>query len=114
MPLHYHTEYQLGRWGGHVCRTHQGIQAVLAILVDVGISLVFSIASLVFAATWLVIVSAAKLTRFMARVLFELVLAVVRFLAEVVQAPVRALKWVTRRATDQAAAKPAFSAFREV
>jgi hypothetical protein len=97
MAFYYHTEYSVGREGRRVCRTHNGFRAVLAILVDLSISMFFGVFSFAF---WLVrfcFRSVVHVTEFFVRVGWSFLVAIVRFLVAVLEAPVTALRAVLKR-----------------
>ncbi len=43
MVLQYHTEFTLGRRGRRICRTRHGITALVALVLDLALSLVFGV-----------------------------------------------------------------------
>lgn len=103
MAFHYHTEYSLGREGRRVIRTHSGFRAVLAIAIDLSISLFFAFFSFVF---WLVRVSFRSIVHvaeFFVRLGWSFLVATVRFLAAVLEAPVIALRAILKRMTPEVA-----------
>jgi hypothetical protein len=98
MALSYQTQYSLGRRGGRVCRTYHGVEAVIAIGVDLGLSLIFALVGFALRLAWYVVVTA------------------VRFAFELVQLPLKALRWTLGRYSYQPAptAKPAWAGANEL
>src|SRR5262249_15112719 len=97
MGLQYRTEYDLGRWGGHVRRSYGGLQAFLAIILDLLLSLVFGVIWFALSLVW------------------GLLLMTVRFVVEVLKAPLRAMRWTlgqVQRIDSQR--KPACAGFDDV
>ena len=97
MGLQYRTEYDLGRWGGHVRRSYGGLQALLAIVVDLFLSLVFGVLWFVLSLVW------------------GLLLVTTRFVVELLKVPVRAIRWTlgeVQRIDPQS--KPVYAGFDDV
>jgi|SRR4051812_8595816 len=94
MGWHYQTEYSLGRRGGRVCRTYSGIEAGVAILVDLFLSLVFALVGFAMRLSWYVAVTVFK------------------FVFELMQLPFKALRWTFGRYGYRPvpSAKPAWAA----
>ena len=96
MPLHYRTEYHLGRFGGHVARTYGGLQALLAIGIDLILSLVFGVIWFALSLSWGILV------------------VTYRFALELLRVPPRAIRWAFGRARTAPAAKPAWAGIDEL
>lgn len=85
----YHTQYRLGRRAGRVCRTYEGPQAVVAITIDLMLSLLFG------------------LIGFVVRLAWNISLAAVQFVVELLKLPVRTLRQIVHRSGYRPESKPA-------
>jgi hypothetical protein len=96
MALRYRTEYHLGRFGGRVSRTYGGLQALLAIGIDLALSLVFGVIWFALSLAWGILVVTYK------------------FALELLRVPPRAIRWAFGRAPSGPAAKPAWAGIDEL
>jgi len=110
MALIYQTEYRLGSRRATVTRTYGGFRALVAIGVDLTLALVFGAFGLVFGVIGWSLRLVWHLFRLVAIALRDVVVVLARFVKAVITLPWR----VTRPASRQLAAKPAWAAFDEL
>lgn len=94
MSLYYQTDYRLGRRAGRVCRTYTGVEAAIAIGVDLLLSVVFAVVGFALRLAW------------------QLGGAVMTFAVELVQVPFRTLRWTVGR--YRPASKPVWAGHAEI
>jgi hypothetical protein len=109
MALIYQTEYHLGR-RGKVTRTYGGVRALVAIAADLTLAFIFGVFALAFGLVGLVLRLAWGLCRLVVIALRELLLALARFLRDVITLPAR----VARRYPGRRGGKPVLASFDEL
>jgi hypothetical protein len=114
MGFHYHTEFNLGRFGGRGTRTYTGARAALAIAIDLAVSLVFSVFSFAFWVFQLIVKSLTRIVEFTLRFGVAVGIAVFRVLAALIEAPYRAVRAVAARRPSPRAAKPSWAGADEL
>lgn len=95
MPFLYTTEYRLGR-RGRIQRSYTGLQALIAITLDLALGFTYGLVGLVF---WLI---------------RACVVSLYRFVAFVLSLPFRATRLLLPRHESRRLAKPAWASFQEL
>jgi hypothetical protein len=109
MALTYQTEYHLGR-RGRVTRTYGGVRALVAISADLTLAAIFGAFGLVFGLIGWTLWLTWRLCRLVVLAIRELILALARFLGDVITLPWR----VARRLQASRASKPVLASFDEL
>ena len=109
MALIYQTEYHLGR-RGKVTRTYGGVRALVAISADLTLAFVFGVFGLAFGLVAWTLWLTWRLCRVVLLAVRELILALARFVGDVITLPWR----VARGLSSRRANKPVLASFDEL
>lgn len=106
MAFQYTTEYRLGR-RGQVCRTYDGLQALIAIAFDLALALVFGLVGLGLRTVRWCVMTAYRVARWCVMTAFRMAVALLGL-------PLRAIRAVSLASSGRGAAKPAWASFDEL